>query len=511
MYEENMDLVASASRGLPPQAITGSGGSFMVGRVGYVFGFTGPCTSVDTACSSSLVATHLGHTALERGECAVAMAGGVNAMLSPATTAAICQLQALSPVGRCKTFEASADGYGRGEGFAVVAIRRAGLDSANDANWQAAMIGSAVNSGGRSSGLTAPSGRAQTSLVAAALLAASAQPAQLGTISMHGTGTPLGDPIELAALSRGLASSLRAGFDPMARQVMLVSNKSCYGHTEGVAGLSGLLTAMSSARHLSAPPIMHLRDINSYVAASLDDGRSQAGFSFAVPRQAAPRAGHAGALAATSSFGMSGINAHLILGQANMRTQKASAGQFVMSYLQVCKVHSLCLLWLQVGGISWLHYIHSILPSAYHALQGARVVGRAAVYVMTPISLGIVGLRDHCINGRQALPLGSLLEMVAAAVSCTSTEEASSGRHAPASFSGLVAPTIMQLHDSQRLALAMLTCSLSHTGGVEVSSGSDVHFSCTVCRAKAMGNDEALQKSPSSAALSLTDVGHVLT
>jgi acyl transferase domain-containing protein len=325
MHAENADLVASASIGLPPQAIMGSGSSFMVGRVGFVFGFEGPCTSVDTACSSSLVAAHLGHAALERRECGLAMAGGVNAMLQPGTTAAICQLQALSTVGRCQTFEAAADGYGRGEGFAVIAIRRIAADSPSaGAAWHASIAGSAVNSGGRSSGLTAPSGRAQAALVTGVLQAANARPEHLFTISLHGTGTPLGDPIELGALAKALGSGFSSGgHSPGGAaagiQVALASNKSCYGHTEGAAGLSGLLTAMSSTQQRSAPPFKHLRQVNSYVSSAMDDCNFQYGIRVVVPRQAAPHITNTGALAATSSFGMSGINAHLLLGQASIR------------------------------------------------------------------------------------------------------------------------------------------------------------------------------------------------
>ena len=146
--------------------------------------------STDTACSSSLVATHLAHKGLLMEESNLAVAAGSNAMLLAGTTAAICQLQALSPVGRCKTFDSSGDGYGRGEGFAALVMRRAALVGGLPSNGTsyAVVRGSTINQGGRSSGLTAPNGPAQTALVKAALASGALPASQLGLVSIHGTG-----------------------------------------------------------------------------------------------------------------------------------------------------------------------------------------------------------------------------------------------------------------------------------------------------------------------------------
>lgn len=237
-------------------------------------------------------------------------------------------LQALSPVGRCKSFEASADGYGRGEGVATMVLRRlqAALllaDGSSAGTVYAMVRGSAVNQGGRSSGLTAPNGPAQTALVRSALASGGIPAAQLGQVSVHGTGTPLGDPIEVGALSQALPGGSN-GSSNGSSGVTLLSNKSCFGHTEGTAGITGLLLSMAALHSEAAPAVMHLRNLNPYVATAMGDwARARAGAGVRALRQAAPAilasgAGGAGSsglgqLAGSSSFGMSGVNAHMVL------------------------------------------------------------------------------------------------------------------------------------------------------------------------------------------------------
>ncbi len=166
------------------------------------------------------------------GESVAALAGGVNAMTWQETTVGICQLQALSPVGRCRSFDSEADGYGRGEGFAVVMVVGAHTAAAGSRTEAKAWLrGSAVNQDGRSSSLTAPNGPSQRELVRRALSAGMLNPTGVGLVAVHGTGTPLGDPIEVGALVEALAGDM-----PAQRQLTMVSVKSCYGHTEGTAG-----------------------------------------------------------------------------------------------------------------------------------------------------------------------------------------------------------------------------------------------------------------------------------
>lgn len=226
------------------------------------------------------------------------MAAGVNAMLLAATTAAICQLQALSPVGRCKTFDSTADGYGRGEGFAVAVLSHATsaiaphtepvtAPAATSTGPYAIICAGAVNQDGRSSGLTAPNGPSQTALVQQALVSGQLQASNVGTVSVHGTGTPLGDPIEVGALGQGLRIEGSPVRDiHQGRPLELVSNKSCFGHTEGAAGLTGLLLAVGSLQDASRPPIMHLSNPNPHVGAAFADWQRQMGLTAAVPRQA---------------------------------------------------------------------------------------------------------------------------------------------------------------------------------------------------------------------------------
>jgi acyl transferase domain-containing protein len=248
-------------------------------------------------------------------------------------------LQALSPVGRCKSFDASADGYGRGEGFvaAVLQRSRAALapGSTNDEGGSSAaaagqpfclVLGSAVNQAGRSGGLTAPNGPSQTALVCTALAVGEVDPGELRFLSVHGTGTALGDPIEVGALAQAL---------PVAAQLTLLSNKSCYGHTEGAAGLTGLLLAAEAVSQAAATPIMHLRNVNPYVSAALGDWSAGGGTTAQLSRQTGPGGSmHACGSAGTSSFGMSGVNAHMLVAPPSLGSEPSVSTAVSMN--EVC-------------------------------------------------------------------------------------------------------------------------------------------------------------------------------
>ena len=210
------------------------------------------------------------------GENSAALAAGSNLMQLAGTTVAICQLGALSPSGRCRTFNISADGYGRGEGI-VAAIMQPHSPGTSQ-NCTAILAASAVNQDGRSSSLTAPNGPSQAALISTALAAAGANPGKVSAVSLHGTGTPLGDPIEVGAIAAALAGPKgQSGMLPLS----LMSNKACFGHTEGAAGLSGLLLAAGALQMRAAAPIMHLRQVNLHVAAALQGVARRAN----VPRQ----------------------------------------------------------------------------------------------------------------------------------------------------------------------------------------------------------------------------------
>lgn len=220
----------------PCLLLAGNGLAFMSGRVSYTFGFIGPCVPTNTACSSSLVAYHLAARGIAQGDCTLATASGVNALLVPAAaTSAMTQVSALSPDGRCKAFGAEADGYGRGEGFTVTVLEQ--LGSRDGMQPLALVAGSSVNQDGRSSGLTAPHGPSQQALIRTAMQEAGT--AFLGYVASHGTGTPLGDPIETGALRKAVAPANTPA--PSGQPFTVGAMKTLTGHLEGTAGLAGLM------------------------------------------------------------------------------------------------------------------------------------------------------------------------------------------------------------------------------------------------------------------------------
>lgn len=309
----------------------GNGLAFMSGRVSYTLGLVGPCVPTNTACSSSLVAYHLAAQGILHGDCSMATASGVNALLVPtAATSAMTQVSALSPDGRCKAFGAEADGYGRGEGFAALvmeppaaaaaagaSIRGSSTGTGSGAGRVLALVaGSAVNQDGRSSGLTAPHGPSQQALIMAAMRAAGT--AGLGYVASHGTGTPLGDPIETGALRKAVvqgAGSEQAGGDATFTAGGI---KTLLGHLEGAAGLAGLLLCQVALSQKYTHALRY-RSINPYVANSFGNWA----VPHRLPIQSAPSSTET---AGTSSFGMSGVNAHAIIRRPAEGDGAAAAG-----------------------------------------------------------------------------------------------------------------------------------------------------------------------------------------
>ncbi len=267
------------------------------GRVSYHLDLRGPALTIDTACSSALVAAHLAVQSLRAGECDMAVAGGVNLVLSPEITLALCQLRALSLSGRCRAFSAGADGYVRGEGCGLLVLKRLSDALADGSRIVAIIHGSAVNHDGRSNGIAAPNPAAQQAVIRAALADAGVAPQMIGYVEAHGTGTPLGDPIELRALKQALQS----GAD---HQVLVGSAKTNFGHLESAAGAAGLMKLALALEHGTIPPSLHFDEPNPHI----DWGQS--GISVVD----APRAWPAASFGGVSAFGMSGTNAHMILG-----------------------------------------------------------------------------------------------------------------------------------------------------------------------------------------------------
>ncbi len=284
-------------------AATGTTGSTAAGRIAYLFGFTGPCLTVDTACSSSLAAVHLACQSLRQGECHTALAGGVNLMLSPALTVLFSKGQMLAPDGRCKTFDAAADGYVRSEGCGVVTLKRLS-DAQRDGDLILAVIrGSAMNQDGASGGLTVPNGPAQEQVIKAALKEAGIAPEQVGYVEAHGTGTALGDPIEMGALG--------AVFGQRQQPLYVGSVKTNIGHLEAAAGMAGLMKLVLSLQAKEIPPNLHFKQPSSRIA--WHESRLQ------VPTCVIPWAlseGQQERIAGVSSFGYSGTNTHVVLSEA---------------------------------------------------------------------------------------------------------------------------------------------------------------------------------------------------
>ncbi len=290
---------------------TGNGHCFAAGRIAYTLGFTGPAIAVDTACSSGLVAVHLASQALRRGECDMAVAGGVNLILSPRSTRLVKQTRTLAPDGLCKTFDARANGFTRSEGCGVVILKR--LDHAlRDGDHVHAVIhGSAVNQDGRSSGLTAPNVLSQIALVEAALADANLAPADIGLVEAHGAGTALGDPIEMAALSAALGQKNGGA------RLYVGSVKTNLGHMEAAAGIAGLLKVVACCAHRAIPALVHYRTLNPRIDLT--------GTGITLPTTLVPwKPGDAGRFAGISSFGISGTNAHVIVGSGDRGQPRAA-------------------------------------------------------------------------------------------------------------------------------------------------------------------------------------------
>jgi len=283
---------------------TGNAYSVVAGRLSYFLGLQGPSIAIDTACSSSLVALHLACQGLRLGECDLALAGGVNVILTPELNINFSKARMMAPDGRCKTFDAAADGYVRGEGCATVVLRRLNDALADRDRILAVIRGSAVNQDGRSGGLTAPNGPAQEAVVRAALGIGEIEPGIVSYIETHGTGTPLGDPIEVGALGAVFAKGRDAN-----HPLILGSVKSNIGHLEAAAGMAGLIKVVLGLQRQQIPPNLHFKSGNPRI--------DWAGLPITVPTAVTswPRINRR-RVAGISSFGFSGTNAHVIVEEA---------------------------------------------------------------------------------------------------------------------------------------------------------------------------------------------------
>ena len=295
---------------IAPYNSTGTAFCVAANRLSYALNLKGPSVAIDTACSSSLVAVHFACQSLESGESDLGLVGGVNLILSPEGHITFSQARMMSADGRCKTFDASADGYVRGEGCGVVVLKRLADAQRDEDNILAVIKGSAINQDGMTNGLTAPNGPSQRAVICQALEKAGVTPAQISYVEAHGTGTSLGDPIEFKSLKAVLMQE-RSPDQPC----WLGSVKTNIGHLESAAGVAGLIKVILAMQHREIPPHLHLNQLNPYV--------SLEGTTFTIPTEHQPwLTGTQKRLAGVSSFGFGGTNCHVVLEEAPPRKDR---------------------------------------------------------------------------------------------------------------------------------------------------------------------------------------------
>lgn len=338
--------------------ITGNSLNSAAGRLSYFLGFHGPSVAVDTACSSSLVAVHLACQSLRNGESNMALAGGVNLILSPQMSIGATKASMLAPDGRCKTFDARADGFVRSEGCGVVLLKRLSDALADGDNILALLRGSAVNQDGFSSGLTVPNKLAQEAVIRAALKNAGVKPGEIQYVEAHGTGTSLGDPIEI----RALTSVLSEGRD-LQSPFRLGSVKTNIGHTESAAGIAGLIKTVLSLHYGIIPPHLHFQTPTPMI----DWGRTPAVIPTTPIEWAGPHR-----YASVSAFGASGTNAYVVLESAP-EIQAASSFQDRPLHLLAISAKSFTALKESAERIhNHLSTSHASLPDICHTANTGR-------------------------------------------------------------------------------------------------------------------------------------------
>jgi 3-oxoacyl-(acyl-carrier-protein) synthase/SAM-dependent methyltransferase len=354
LLEKQEDIDAYSSFGLA--------GSIAAGRISYFLDTKGPSLVVDTACSSSLMAVHLGCRSLTVGDCSLAIVGATNLILTPDVTISFSHARMLARDGQCKTFDAEADGYVRGEGCAIVVLKRLCDAQADGDRVLAVVRGTAANHDGRSAGLTAPNGPAQRAVIRAALREANLRPEDVDYVEAHGTGTPLGDPIELQALGAAYGEGR-----PADRPLLVGSVKANIGHLEAAAGLAGLVKTVLSLQHEALPPHRNFTTPNPRIAwDSLPVSVVRSLHRW--PRSERPRR------AGLSAFGFSGTNVHIILEEAPLAAEHTVGPPVDQDCLFILSARSPEALRELVGRyVEWLDHSQALLSDICHSVA----IGRA--------------------------------------------------------------------------------------------------------------------------------------
>ncbi|CAD7696941.1 unnamed protein product, partial [Ostreobium quekettii] len=444
---------------------TGSALSVAAGRVSYVLGMKGPAVSIDTACSSSLVSSHMARLDMMQGSCTASVASGVKLILTPDTTAMFNRAGMLTVDGRCKTLDARADGYVRGEAVACMVLHL--VDRPPE--WVCAyLVGSAVNQDGRSSTLTAPVGPAQKAVLRQALSSGGISPESVTALHTHGTGTALGDPIEVGAAMSLLVPTSAGRHTPLA----FAAGKTSLGHTEPAAGVVGLVQAISSLGQRFTQPVLHLGSANPHMHGVL----ASAAGSILMPRAPGPAIQDAPTVS-VSAFAFQGTNANIAL----------QSGEGCTSEMAV----------------HWDRCFHCLLPPPCAFTTRASVQMRSLVFESRLNRASLCGLLHHRVNGRGIFPGAGYLGFAASSLAAVFGKPG----HGACVTNGVVsAPLFLQMKDMDQKSI-LCTVNLV-TGALAITSmpgnAGDLLFAEPIARGT--GFDAALNTltSPGVAAATLS-------
>ena len=459
-----------------PFQATGSVMSVAAGRISFMFGLKGPCMSIDTACSASLVATHLASQAILQQECAAGLASGANLVLSPGKYFTLVAANMLSPSGQCQTLDSTADGYVRGEAVICLLLSQQDLEGQQGSAPLAVLKGSSINQDGRSSSLTSPHGPSQQNVISVACDVAGVSPSDLDAIQTHGTGTQLGDPIEVGAI-RAVSNTSSLG-DAAHHVLALQACKSFLGHGEAAAGSAGMLAALAGLGRSSCQAFPHLRHVNPHVMANLQFDLDDASTPVILAsRQSGPMGSHGSLqpLVGVSSFAYQGTNSHVV-------TSGVSSGcrsRLTRSHMQNWSRR-------RFWAVSARH--HYVLAAAVSVKPGlVRLQGEVATAALAFVA-------DHVVQSKVLVPGAAFLELAGSAASLvyksSEDEEVANGlRNGSIIAPFLLDDPLQQDQTSPRLitvdiGLANGKIDLGQASGDTIAPKQQRHLSCWIARVR---------------------------